>query len=118
MTTFAVDGVTYELLGSDELTFGEADAMERVTKMPMGEITELKRENAPVSVLRAYIWISMKRKNPVMAYAELEDVPVGAIDWTQDEEPEADQEVEPVGPTSPGADSDAPAAETGSQTSD
>lgn len=118
MSSFTVDGVEYELLSPDDLTFGEADAIERVTKLPMGQITELKQENAPISVLRAYIWLSMKRKNHVMAYAELEDVAIGAIEWTPEEEPGGDQGVEPVGPTNPGADSDAPAAETDSQTSD
>jgi hypothetical protein len=104
------DDEVYDFVTS-KFTFGEAKALEKVTGLTMGAISEASAESQSVVVLQAMFWISMKRKRPTLAFVELEDVPIDDIEFIAEDDDEQasldDHDGATVGPTSPAPEDDA-----------
>lgn len=104
------DDEVYDL--ATKLMFAEGEAYEKVVGLTMARVQSLETEDRPLRAMRATIWISMKRKKPTLAFAELEDMEFEGIEWIaeDDEERAALAEAEDegaVGPTSPATEPDA-----------
>lgn len=99
------DDEVYDLV-TTKLTFGEAKAVEKVTGFTMSQIGALGENEQTTDILQAMFWISMKRKNPTLAYAELDDLPIEELEYLpeDDEERAAFDAGDPLGPTSPATD--------------
>jgi len=99
--TFEVDGETYTLLGDDDLTFGEARAIERTSGVKFSDA----EERTSIEFIQALVWASMKRKNPTLTFSEVDDIPMSILNSLA-ESVAADQaaEGEAEDPTAPAAD--------------
>jgi hypothetical protein len=113
---FIVDGVTYEQIDQDRLTWAEIDAMERACGMTMAEVqrksmtcvcahytvahpktddgTACTRCDCPefapavpTRVTTAGLWVSMKRSNPTLTYEQAAQVSMDSIGFEDDEAP-------------------------------
>jgi hypothetical protein len=106
------DEQVYDLV--QRLMFAEGEAYEKVVGLTMARVESMEQEDRPLRAMRASIWISMKRKNPTLAFAELEDREFSEIEYVPEDDDErallaSAEGDESVGPTSlatdPAADS-------------
>lgn len=113
---FTVDGVVYDRLEQDRLTFAEIDAMERACGMTMAEVqrkamtcvcahyTAAHPKTAdglacricdcpefssvvPSRVTTAGLWVSMKRSNPTLTFEQAAQVDMESIVFADEEVP-------------------------------
>lgn len=89
MSKFVIDGTTYEMIES-RFTFAEARAVEKVSGVSFQDVMDGGAKNASIDVTQALLWISMKRVDPTLTFADLDDVAIDEIEWPEDDEPEAD----------------------------
>lgn len=94
---FTIDGETFELAQS-KVTFAEAKAVERVTGHAWLAINKDPELRSSTDVIQAMIWISMKRSRPELAFSDIDDVAIDAIEWDDESE---EVPGEPVDPTEP-----------------
>ena len=90
MAKFTFDGEEFPMLSADDLTFAEGAAACRAAGVNASGLAEEKFE-----VLQALVWISVKRRRPEFMFSELNDVPVGAVAFFDDEK---DAEPDPTEP--------------------
>ena len=86
MSEFKIDGETFTMLDPNKVTFAEADAVERVTGHSFGELQGSESLMQSVRVVQALIWVSVKRAKPEFQFSDLNDLPIDAIEWVEDEE--------------------------------
>lgn len=82
MSNFTYDGETYELI-EERLTFAEARAFEKRTGIPFQKMSEHRDS---MECLQALLWISAKRRNPTLTFADLDDWEIDSIDFEDDGE--------------------------------
>lgn len=129
---FTSNDVTYELLDESRLTWAEADAIERVTGMSFSTIQASSRQcgcahgardhqhpeaentdctvcscegfvpSTPTLATVAMLWVSMKRQDPTLKFADVQALEVGSFGFVPDDEPEVEGEREDPDPTSGG----------------
>jgi hypothetical protein len=83
-------GYEFDLLDQDSLLWVEADAVERVTGVTMGQLGS--EVSGKASVVLAFFWVSVKRQLPQTTFAALQQLPMGAFRILADDELD---EVEP-----------------------
>jgi len=88
MSQFIVKGETFDMVDAAKLTFAEADAIERVTGHTFQQIQADESISGSARVIQALLWVSMKRKQPELTFANLGDLSMGDIDWPEPEEAE------------------------------
>ena len=87
MPKYTVAGEVFELLSAEDLLFAEARAIQKVTGVSLGALLE---SDGDVDALQGLLWVSMKRTRPDMKFSDLDEVPIGSIDYDDDgPEPEA-----------------------------
>jgi hypothetical protein len=79
---FIVNGVKYEF-DDEKVTFAEARAIQKAVGKTMGEI---QKDPGDVTAMQASVWIAMKRMDPSLRFADLDDMSVGDIEWMKDED--------------------------------
>jgi hypothetical protein len=89
---FVVNGVKYEF-DEDKVTFAEARAVEKVTGRTMAEVMRSGVED--VTTMQAIIWVAMKRADPTLKFADLDDTPVGDVEFIPEDEPAPAAELDP-----------------------
>jgi len=82
--TFTYEGVTYPLV-DERLTFAEACAIEKVTGIAFGEIEGDPKVRKRASVVLAMVWVSAKRVNPTLTWAQVGSWAMTAVEWNEDE---------------------------------
>jgi hypothetical protein len=87
---FTLDGVQHEF-DEGNMTFAEGRAIEKVVGVPFGKVGELARD-ASLLAIQAMVWVAMKRKQPDLRFADLDDREFGDFDF-------ADEVEEDPGPT-------------------
>lgn len=70
-TTFTIDGKTYDALHMDDLTFDQAEDLERVTGEAYDVIRSDEKVLGRMSVTRALLWLSMRVQDPELKYRDL-----------------------------------------------
>ena len=85
MTTLVVttpDGVQHAL-DVERMTFAEARAVEKVTGLSIAEVAR----GGSLAGLQALLWVTLKRDDPTLRFADLDDRPIGdfTVDVTKDE---------------------------------
>lgn len=73
--TFEVDGEEYTFLTDDDLTFGEARAIERTSGVKFSD----EDGRSSVEFIQAMVWASMKRKQPTLSYSEVDNIPMKVL---------------------------------------
>lgn len=102
MTTLVVttaDGAKHSL-DVERMTFAEARAVERVSGMSIAEVAG----GGSLTAVQALLWVTLKRSEPELRFADLDDRPIGdfTFDVTRDAEPDQDAEPDPTGPATEG----------------
>lgn len=84
MAKFTVDGVEYEMVQWDRVTFAEGRAIEKITGSKYAEL--VAAGGASLDFLQALVWVSMKRKTPDVTFDDLDDMVIDIdLDVTEDE---------------------------------
>lgn len=84
MPGFKFNDQEYKLLTDEDLTFAEGAAVCRAAGVKASDLRSERFE-----VLQALVWVSIRRHNPDFLFSELNDVPISAIEFIEDEEPPA-----------------------------
>jgi hypothetical protein len=92
---FIANGTKYEF-DDEKVTFAEARAIEKVTGRTMAEVSRAGAED--VTTMQAMIWVAMKREDATLRFSDLDDMPIGDIEWVPDEPVESDGEGEQSDP--------------------
>lgn len=99
---FTVDGVVYEALTLETLTFAECRAIEKQTGHTFQQLAVNPDLQGSMDVTQALVWLSMKRSNPDLTFYDLDEmVPASLPTDSEDEETEevptaADGETSPA----------------------
>lgn len=100
MAKFTYGGETFDLLTEHDLTFAEGAAACKAAKCKARDLDGDSFES-----LQALIWVTMKRRNPTLVFADLNDVPLGAFEFIEDDDPPPSpsglSEVPEMDPTEP-----------------
>lgn len=94
---FRIDGdsTEYEML-STNLTFAEARAVEKATGQTFASIASSGDADQSVDVIQALLWVSMKRVNPTLTFADLDDIDMVTIEYVEEEAGVEVAEVSPL----------------------
>lgn len=100
---FIVEGVVYEALTLETLTFAECRALEKQTGKTFQQVAVNPDLQGSMDVTQALVWLAMKRSNPDLTFYDLDEMVPGALeteDDKQEDEPEvptaADEETSPA----------------------
>lgn len=81
MARLRFGGEEFPLLTEEDLTFAEGAAVCRAAGIKASELGEASFES-----LQALVWVSIKRRRPEMKFSDLNDVPMSAIEFLEDDE--------------------------------
>lgn len=83
--TFRFGEKQYSMLDESKLTFAEARAVEKVSGRSFSELAD-PAVSGSMGVMQALLWVSMKRAEPTLKFADLDDMPIADFEWDDDEE--------------------------------
>ena len=84
-------GETFEMLDQDRLTWAEADAFERAVGVTIGSLGEEDgRDAGRAYVTLGFLWMSVKRQRPTTTFAEMTQLPMGAVKFIDEPDPAPD----------------------------
>lgn len=100
-------GRTFEVLFDDDVTWREADQIERVTGTTIDQIATDRDVWGKAQVKLAFFWTSVKREMPEVTYSDMLGLPLGKIRLERDE-PDPTPAGEDTGPSDPAIGSSEP----------